>query len=60
MIENLRYIKENGIEQFLDHEKARWKCSQCGGIISCHNGICFSCGLDLLKDKKKPYRWEDD
>jgi hypothetical protein len=60
MIENLQYIKENGIRQFLDREKERWKCPECGGTISCHNGICFNCGLDLLKNKKKRYRWQDD
>ena len=60
MIENLQYIKENGIGQFLDREKERWQCPQCGEIICCHNGICFNCGLDLLKNKKKLYRWEDN
>ncbi len=59
MIENLEFIKENGIKQFLEKEEARWKCPRCGGIISCHNGICFDCGLDELKNKKKLYRWED-
>jgi hypothetical protein len=28
--------------------------------IFCHNGICFNCGLDKLKNKEKLYRWEDD
>lgn len=60
MIENLEYIKENGVEQFLKREEEKWKCPQCGEIICCHNGICFSCRLDKLKNKKKLYRWEDD
>jgi hypothetical protein len=60
MIENLRYIKENGIRRFLDREKERWRCPQCGELICCHNGICFNCGLDSLKNKKKRYRWEDN
>lgn len=60
MIENLRYIKENGAEKFLNREQEKWKCPECGGIVSCHNGICFNCGLDSLKNKKKLYRWEDD
>jgi len=59
-IENLRYIKENGINQFLYREEEKWKCPECGGVISCHNGICFDCGLASLKTKKNPYRWEDD
>ena len=60
MIENLKFIKDNGIEKFLDREREKWRCRDCGQTICCHNGICFSCGLDFLKSKKKRYRWEDD
>jgi len=60
MVENLEYIKDNGIEKFLEEEEERWKCPQCGATICCHNGICFNCGLDKLRNKKKLYRWEDD
>ncbi len=60
MIENLEYIEENGMERFLVKEQEKWKCPQCGELICCHNGICFHCGLDKLKSKKKRYRWEDD
>jgi hypothetical protein len=59
MIENLSYIKEKGIELFLEKEKVKWHCPQCSEIVSCHNGICFNCGIDLLMNKKKIYRWED-
>ena len=60
MIENLEYMKENGINEFLNREEQKWKCPECGGVICCHNGICFSCGLQKLKNKKKRYRWDDD
>jgi len=60
MIENLEYVKENGIREFLAKEKEKWSCPECGGVICCHNGICFNCGLDKLKKKKKLYRWEDN
>ena len=60
MIDNLKYIKENGIRQFLEKEREKWQCPECGEVICCHNGICFNCGLDKLKLKKKIYRWEDD
>jgi hypothetical protein len=60
MIANLEYIKEYGMEKFLEKEKEKWRCSGCGGVICCHNGICFSCGLEKLKNKKKKYRWTDD
>ncbi len=60
MIENLEFIKKNGIRRFLLKETERWKCTNCGGTICCHNGICFDCGLKQMKVKKKLYRWEDD
>ncbi len=60
MIENLEFIKKNGIAKFINREKKKWKCPKCGGIICCHNGLCFDCELNKLKTKKKLYRWEDD
>lgn len=60
MLKNLEYIRENGIEKFLKKEEEKWKCPECGALICCHNGICFNCGLDKLRNKKKLYRWEDD
>lgn len=60
MIENLEYIKEHGMNLFLEKEEAKWRCPECGGVICCHNGICFRCGLEKLKNKKRRYRWEDD
>ncbi|MFC2035388.1 DUF3795 domain-containing protein [Chloroflexota bacterium] len=59
MVENLTFIKEKGITQFLAQEVAKWKCLKCEAEICCHNGICFNCGLDELENKKKKYRWED-
>ena len=53
MIENLEFIRENGVEKLLEKEAEKWRCPNCGGVICCHNGICFECGLELLKAKKK-------
>jgi len=60
MIENLIYIKSNCMKKFLSQEGKKWRCPKCGGVISCHNGICFSCNLNKLKRKKKLFRWKDD
>ena len=57
-IENLNRIRDEGIKAFLESEEAKWKCPECGGVISCHNGICFDCGLGKLKGKKRLYRWD--
>lgn len=59
MIENLEFIKEHGVGKLLEREAEKWRCPECGGVICCHNGICFSCGLERLKAKKRRYRWEE-
>jgi hypothetical protein len=48
MIENLKFIRDNGITGFLSKEKEKWRCPRCGGVICCHNGLCFNCSLDQL------------
>ncbi|MDD2891047.1 MAG: DUF3795 domain-containing protein [bacterium] len=59
-IDNLELIKKKGITNFLKTQQKKWQCPKCGELICCHNGLCFNCDLDKLKDKKKHrYRWED-
>ena len=54
MIENLRYIQANGIEQFLKNEQERWRCPNCGGTICVQNGTCYECGqISILKGYEK-------
>jgi hypothetical protein len=60
MIENLQNIRDNGMESFLAEQTEKWKCPECGSVICCHNGICYSCGLEKLKAKKYKTRWNDD
>ena len=59
LIDNLEFIKKNGVSKFLEAQKEKWCCPKCGEVICCHNGICFKCSLDKLQNKKKLYRWED-
>jgi hypothetical protein len=40
---NLR-IKEIGPEAFLEEQKKRFACPECGGPISIHEPMCFKCG----------------
>ncbi len=58
MIENLKFIKEHGIESFLEKEEEKWRCPECGEVICCHNGFCLNCDLDKLRKNKK-YRWDE-
>ena len=59
MIDNLRFIKKHGMQKFLDAQEKKWKCPNCGELISCHNGLCFSCELEKLRSKKQKYRWDE-
>lgn len=56
MIENLEFIRAQGIERFLAREEAKWRCPACGAVICCHNGLCLTCSLDQLRQNKQ-YRW---
>ena len=46
MLDNLGYIRNAGIRKFLQKEKERWTCRQCGGIISVHRRECLYCGAE--------------
>ncbi|UOO36939.1 DUF3795 domain-containing protein [Oscillospiraceae bacterium CM] len=56
MIDNLDCIKEDGMQTFLQQQEAQWRCRTCGSPICCHNGLCLTCNVDILQQKKK-YRW---
>ncbi len=60
MIENLKDIKDSGIDKFLAQQEKKWKCPMCGGNISCHDGFCYNCEAEDLKKKKKKEGWTDD
>lgn len=58
MIENQQYIRDYGMEKFLEREEQKWKCPDCGSVICCHNGLCYNCRVDELKNKKDKNRWK--
>ena len=44
MLENLERIRNIGLQEFIEVEKARWRCSKCDGTICVHRGYCYDCG----------------
>jgi hypothetical protein len=58
MIENQQYIRDYGMEKFLENEEQKWKCPDCGSVICCHNGLCYNCRADELKNTKDKNRWK--
>ena len=43
LIENSRFVQAYGLEQFMVHQKEKYTCSKCGGIISIHDRECSEC-----------------
>ena len=43
-LENLRAIREHGLDSFLEDERRQWACEVCGQIVCVHTGICSGCG----------------
>ena len=51
MIDNLNYIKDNGIDKFIEKDTNKWECNSCGDLKCCHNGLCLACNIDELKKR---------
>lgn len=43
-IQNLAGIKDTGLWQFIEIEKEKWKCDECGQLLCVHREVCLSCG----------------
>jgi len=43
MIENLKEIRSEGIQEFLKNQREKYRCPKCGGVICIHNKKCFDC-----------------
>ena len=46
-LENLKMIREEGMEAFLEHERQHWTCPECGNPFSVHNETCVKCHAQL-------------
>ena len=44
MLENLRAIRDVGVEAFVASERERWVCPGCGGLQCVHTPACVYCG----------------
>ncbi len=44
IIDNLVFINEFGVRNFVNNEKDKWKCPQCMELLCMHKDICISCG----------------
>jgi len=46
-LENLKMIREKGMNAFLEYEWQHWICPDCGSPFSVHNRTCLKCGKNL-------------
>ncbi len=50
LIENSKLAKSKGIAKFMEQDRKKWTCPECGGAFSLHDGICSECGPDYKKN----------
>lgn len=43
LMENSAFVKEYGLNKFMEQQKTKYTCSKCGGIISIHDRECSEC-----------------
>lgn len=53
VIKNLDFIKNDGLDNWLKEQKARWSCSGCGLNISWYDEKCGSCGSKVFNCKNE-------
>jgi len=49
LIGNLRRLREQGIETYVEEEKRRWLCGVCGGVRSVHSKECPHCARPVVR-----------
>jgi hypothetical protein len=42
-VQNLKELKEKGIAKFLQAQENRFKCPNCGDVVSVHDNKCYKC-----------------
>ncbi|MCX6642616.1 MAG: hypothetical protein NTV15_04430 [Candidatus Bathyarchaeota archaeon] len=59
VVENQKIIREKGMDAFLNCQAEKYKCPNCGDVVSVHDGICYACGFhaEKPKDSNAKLRW---
>jgi hypothetical protein len=53
MIENLKRIKEVGVEKWFEEQRELYICPKSGGEICIHDTECYDCGLKYNLNKRE-------
>jgi len=59
MVENLKMIREKGMDVFLNSQAEKYRCPSCGEVFSVHDGRCYACGHQAEKPigSNPKHRW---
>jgi hypothetical protein len=49
MVENLKELKDRGMDEFLKSQAAKYLCPSCGGVVCVHDKKCYTCGYTKPK-----------
>ncbi len=47
MIENLKEIKDYGLEKFLKKQSEKYRCPNCGELLCIHTNKCYKCNYSI-------------
>ena len=47
LLRNAEHLQEIGTEKYLQEEKQRWTCRECGGVVCIHDHLCSDCGQEM-------------
>jgi len=53
MVENLKTIRDKGMDAFLKSQAEKHRCPRCGDVVSVHDGKCYACGYQGDKPVKR-------
>lgn len=54
LMENSRFVKEKGFAAFMEAQKEKYTCADCGGIISLHDSECSECHRKVKRAALEP------
>ena len=49
MVENIKELKAEGMEEFLKNQQEKYRCPNCGDPVCVHDGKCYNCGYTKPK-----------
>ena len=57
MVKNLNVIREEGMDAFLKEQVEKYRCPNCGDVVSVHDGKCYACSYQTEKPKGSDPKW---